>query len=284
MTTKTKTKALQTKEETAIAPVGFDYGGEAGAGFETATSADLAIPFINLLQSNSPQVTHDEPEGAKAGMFLNIVTQELYPGDAGPVIIPVHKHVSYVEWIPKDEGGGYIGEFSPDAPEVVAAIAAKGSRFGALPFREGHELVETHCVYALLLAHDGKSVDGFAALNFSSTKLKPLRNWMTALYMLKGRPPMFANRARLRSVLQKNKKSQEFFNFAISPFRATWADSLIDPNTEGQLLLEAKKFRDMVLAGQAKADISTTEQVDSTMTAGEDDAAATPAKGGKIPF
>ncbi len=53
----------------------------AGQGFENTTSQDLPTPFLNVLQSNSPQIDEDDEryvEGAKAGMFYNTAAGELF--------------------------------------------------------------------------------------------------------------------------------------------------------------------------------------------------------------
>jgi len=75
------------------------------------------------------------------------------------------------------------------------------------------------------------------------------------MYLIKGKPPMFANRARLKSVKQKN-ESGTYANFSIGPLKETWAKSLIDPSGEKALLDEAISFREMVLNGVARADFN----------------------------
>ncbi|MCK5640291.1 MAG: hypothetical protein KAJ19_05820, partial [Gammaproteobacteria bacterium] len=89
-------------------------------------------------------------------------------------------------------------------------------------------------------------------VSFTSTKIKPQRDWFTAMYTLKGKPPLFANRAVMHTVKQENKHGK-FFNFRIDPLSTTWKDSLINPETESELLAEAKQFREMVTSGMAKA-------------------------------
>jgi hypothetical protein len=119
--------------------------------------------------------------------------------------------------------------------------------------------VETHYVYGLVLDDEGKATVGFAVVSFSSTKIKPFRDWFTAMYMLKGKPPMFANRAKIKSVKQTNKKGQNFFNFQIDPLGVDWTSALINPTDEKALLEAGKNFRDMVVSGAAKAAFETQE-------------------------
>lgn len=248
-------KSVAKKEEAKLPATGYDYGQDAGAGFEGTTSKDLSIPFLMVLQANSPQVEENDPEGSKPGMLYDSVTKELYDGEEGLVFIPCYKDVKFVEWIPRDNGGGFVGIHAMDSDVAAQAIAANGGeRFGKLKAGE-NDLIETHYVYGLVLDKEGKSVDGFAVLSFSSTKIKPCRDWLTSMYKLKGRPPLFANRAVIRTKKQKNEKGT-FFNFRIDPFNGSWAGGLISPADEADLLQEAKDFKAMVESGIAKADFS----------------------------
>lgn len=263
---------LVEKKETQVASVGFDYGNDSGEGFEGTTASDLSIPFINILQSNSPEITDETIPGASMGDLVNTVTKELTKGKDGFVFIPVHKEEAWVEWIPRDSGGGLAGTHSPTSDLIQSIIAKnggskippKGSDGKRVGFKNGNnELVETFYVYGLVLSEDGNSVESFAVLSFSSTKIKPYRDWMTSMYMLKGKPPLFANRARIKTEKQKN-SSGTFANFSISPFASTWAESLINPRQQRHLLDEAKSFREMVMSGVAKADVGNQDGQVST--------------------
>lgn len=253
-------KDLVKKEEAAL-PVTSSYGDYSGIGFEGTQASDLSIPFLNLLQSNSPEVEDQLIDNAKPGQFLNSVTGELMDE---VIFIPCHKEELWVEWVPRTKGGGFVGSHSPFSEVVQNAIqknggsrippkGADGKRVGFK--HNGNELIESYYVYGLLLNPAGTEVESFAVASFSSTKIKPFRDWLTSMYLIKGKPPLFANRARLKTVKQKN-DSGTYYNFSISPFAATWSASLINPETEGGLLEEAKQFREMVLSGVAKADLS----------------------------
>ena len=251
--TKGKEVAM-TKGKQAVAA--FDYGEDAGAGFEGTTTADLSIPFIGILQSNSPQVEEKDPEGAESGMLFNTVTRELFKGDEGIVFLPCHKEMAYVEWIPRDKGGGFVGLHDADSQEVRDAIQDNGGkRVGRLAIGE-NELIETHYVYGLVLNDSGDLPIGFAVISFTSTKIKPFRDWTTAMYTLRGKPPMFANRARIKTVKQANDRGK-FYNFRIEPLKDSWVESLINPASERELLEEAKGFRDSVTNGLARAAFET---------------------------
>ncbi len=272
------TKEKETAREVVTAEGGgnvvvHDYGKDAGAGFEGTTGADLSVPFLSILQSNSPQVEDNDPKGAKSGMLFNTVTREMVGGDDGLVLLPCHKELAYVEWVPRDSGGGFVGLHDPNGDVVRKAIEDNdGNRIGKLKVGD-NDLIETHYVYGLILDEEGEETYGFAVVSFSSTKIKPFRDWITAMYTLKGKPPMFANRARIRTVKQKNDYGT-FYNFRVDPLKETWAKSLIDPSVGKELLVEARDFREMVVSGMARAAFETQN------AAGSD----APAEGDAPPF
>lgn len=247
-------------------PATYDYGDEVGAGLEGAEEI-LVLPFLNVLQSNSPQVDSGDPKyipGAKAGMLINNVTNELIDGEEGVLFIPVHWTRSYVEWVPRDAGGGFVGRHTVDSQVVLDAIkAADGKRFGKLSLPNGHDLIETNYVYIHLLDEKGGMIVGSAVLSFTSTKIKPFRNWFSSLLILKGKPPLYANRARLTTFKDKNKKGQ-FYNFKIEPMRGSWLDSLIDPQSERELLEIGRALRESVLENkvQAATDMAHEEEAE----------------------
>ncbi len=257
------------------AVAGFDYGEDSGAGFEGTKGSDLSVPFLGILQSNSPQVEDKDPEGAESGMLYNTVTRELVNGDKGVVFLPCHKEQAYVEWVPRAKGGGFVGLHDPAGEVVSKAIQENdGEAFGKLAVGD-NELMETFYVYGLILDEDLKETMGFAVISFTSTKIKPYRDWMTAMYTLKGRPPMFANRAVIRTIKQKNEHGT-FYNFRIDPAGDTWAKSLINPVEDGALLQEARAFREMVTSGMARAAFETQNDTGDGSSGGGSDAEEAP--------
>ena len=71
------------QNESALAAL---MGDHAGAGLENVDSESIAIPFLRVLQSNSPQCDEAQAEfmeGARPGMFLETVSGELFDGKRG---------------------------------------------------------------------------------------------------------------------------------------------------------------------------------------------------------
>lgn len=260
-------KEVAKKGNTAVAETGtHDWGEYAHAGFEGTTINDLSIPFINVLQPLSPEVTEGTVEGAKAGDLLNSVTKEIMKQPL--IVIPVYKEAAVVEWVPRTKGGGLVDRHELDSEVFLNAIKANGgSRIPPkdadgkrIPFKSpaGNDLVETYYVYCLVLDSDTMEVEAYCVLSFSSTKIKVHKDWMTSMYMIKGRPPMFANRCKV-STVRETREAGTSFNYKISPLEDTWKGSLINPTTdEGRALLEeAKNFADMIDSGIAKADFDS---------------------------
>ena len=80
-----------------------DLATASGAGLETVRGSDLAIPFLQILQQLSPVVNEgksDYIEGAKPGMVINSVTNQLYDTKKNPIrFIPCSFTKLFVEWL-----------------------------------------------------------------------------------------------------------------------------------------------------------------------------------------
>lgn len=237
----------------------YDYGSMAHEGFEDVTVNDLSIPYISLLQTNSPEVEDQTIAGCKPGDLVNSVTKEIL---TQPLVIQaVMREVSWVLWRPRNQGGGIVGIYAPDAPEVLKVLAdnngskipPKGPDGKRIPFKVGtNELVETYTFYCLVMNEEGDQTVGYCVLSFSSTKIKIQKDWMTAMYTQKGAPPMIAFRSLLSTQKQKA-EGGSFFNFKIEPFGGSWKESLIKPDEAGMALLKAAKdFKGMIESGLAK--------------------------------
>lgn len=289
-------KTTQEKERTAAAPADFEsaeqkgltapkstalaspYADEdLGAGFEGMTQDELQIPFLVILQANSPQVEDGNPkriEEAKAGMLMNTVTRELYEGRTGIAFIPVHRTHQYIEWIPRDEGGGLVAIHAPEAEIVEAARQrAGGSRFADLVTEDGNDLQETYNVYGISVKDDGTTE--YVVLAFASTQIKWYKQWMTRARSITVRDsqghkkplPLFAHRYRLRTKGDSNKKGRwQAWDINFDGKNALEARI---PETD-ENFLAAKTFRDLVLSGAAQAAVTTAQREDATTESAED--------------
>lgn len=251
-------KALTTVTGAENVPAIVDLSEYAGD-VDKRSSADLSIPFLNILQPLSPVVVDETVAGAKAGMFYNSVTSELFPGNTGVGFLWCADQKQFVEWAPRETGEGIVAMHEPGAPEVLAAIKANGGKADK-DLRIGeNSLVETWYIYGLVCDLNFTEVLGFAVFAAKSTNLGPAKKWLTARSMVRHPQIRPIPDYFFRTILTTEKDSNEsgtWFKLKASPFGGTgsWKDAL--NLTNKALLDEAKAFRKMVLDGKAKADFS----------------------------
>lgn len=254
----------------------FDYGEDAGQGYENQSMADRKLPLIELLQSNSPEVAESKGK-VFSGLFRNTVTGAVYEE---VFFVPAITDHCFTEWIGRDDGGGFRGRHRKDAKTVADAIARNDGRaIGKLkvpqpPDAKGkpqpdHEFVESFEIYGIL--YDGKSneVLGFAMIPFTSTKIKIYRAWNSAIgnfaptingkKLAPGQVPIFAHRVKMTS----ESETKNGFTYMVPVLLpAEGGDDLknsILPKNDPRYIA-AKKLHDDVLAGLAKAAYETTKQ------------------------
>ena len=267
--------AMTTPPETQAIEV-FEYGDDAGQGFENQDMSDRKLPIIELLQSNSPEVAESKGK-VWAGMFRNTVTGEFYEEVFFTAAITDH---CWTEWIDRDDGGGFRGRHRKDAKIVTEAIARNDGRaIGKLKVPQqpdaktakpqpDHELVESFEIYAILYSKEGE-VLGFAMIPFTSTKIKVYRAWNSAIgnfaptingkKLSPGQVPIFAHRVKMTSE-SKTKGTNTYQVPVLSPAEGgdDLKNSLLPKNDPRYVA--AKKLHDDVLAGLAKAAYESTKQ------------------------
>lgn len=256
--TTTKAVALYDEEDT-------------GAGFENITQDELSVPFIAVLQKNSPQVEDGNPRqlaGAKAGMLFNTVTNKLYDGKLGIRFIPVHRSRNYIEWIPRDDGGGFVGIHEVDSLEVRDALKKAGRKFGKLKVGDNNDLVETCGLFGLLLAEDGTFER--VVIAFASSQIGTYKRLMTTAQSIQvvgtnGEPqipPLFSHVYRLRTEFFPGKNNYTWFKWRV----AFDGDDAVSCRLakDAPLYQQAKQFRAMVLSGSAAAAYETASQEETT--------------------
>lgn len=250
------------------------YGDDIGGGFEDFSSEDFAIPFINVLQKMSPSVDEDNGayiKGAKAGMLVNNVTSRLHDGKVGIRFIPVHRTHEFIEWIPRDQGGGFVASHVATDP-IVQAARAEGGDYGKLSTPDGNDLVETFSVYGLLVNDDG-SYDQ-VIISLSSSQIKPYKRWMTTAMSITLRDeatgrrfpaPLWAHVYRIRTQYQEN-ASGSWYNYNITLDGETAEACRLAPDSE--LYVAAKNFRSLITSGA----IQVKREAGSSSMEADDDA------------
>lgn len=235
----------------------FSYGDMAGAGFENMDSNDQVVPFVRMLQALSPEVAKksERIEGARAGMFLNTATRDVFESF---VFVPVSTKQVYVEWRSRENGGGIVAQHEVRS-QVVADARAKATRFNELRTPEGNELIQTYYVAGLML--DGvDDCDGTPVmLTFTSSSIKSYKSGIGGLMKFSRNTPLFAHRLLIESAEMENDRGA-WSTWKIGPanpvagnWRAGTAASLIDPSgPQGALLQAAADFLQSYQAGEVK--------------------------------
>ncbi|MHC4215856.1 MAG: hypothetical protein ACYSWP_21105 [Planctomycetota bacterium] len=276
----TKETALEKKEAAPLATA-MDFSAFGATGFEDCGTEDYSIPFINIIQANSPMVDEANAEydpDAKKGEIFNSVTGQRWDGKTGIVIQPVYRDHKFLEYIDRDSGGGFVGSYDPEDPVVLKA-KEESTEYGKYKVGD-HELVETFSLYCNILSDDGEEYEGQAIISFTSTKIKVYKKIMGAMntFMLptpdgrKAVVPIFANRLRVTTGTQTN-KGKTSYNYHIAPLHGSLKDSFMNPATNDLVRL-GYEFHKLAKAGDAKVDYTKT---------GEDKAGAGGAEA-KSPF
>jgi len=262
------TSAVATVPASAVVPTTM-FEADAGQGMEGATAESFAIPFLSVLQSNSPQVDEASGaaiEGARAGMFYENVTGRLVSGKpegGGVHIVPCAYRRVFLRWGPRGgDNAGFKGEL---LPEQVAEDRARGKIIdvdGRLyyPDEDGQikrakdgtilcdRVSDTRNHYVLLLNDEDGSWQQ-ALLSLTSTQIKKSKTLMAALASVKiagatglYTPPTFANVVRATSLAESNDKGN-WFGIRME---------IVSRVNRQEVYAAAKAFRDSVVKGQVE--------------------------------
>lgn len=222
MATKAQTKAAvpAVKEESTAAvlvqPNLPDYirNDQPARGSENVTTDDLIIPRLELIQGLSPAVKRGDPgfiQGAMPGMYNNSVSRQLYGEDC--TVIPVHFSVQHIVWrdrqLAKQLGisaeGGFFGAFN--TPEEANARAEQeGGEEAAIT------VIDTPTHLCLILNPETGGWEEIM-IPMPKTKAKVSRQWNSLVKLAGG--DRFSRAYKLTSVLQKNARNEDFYNFAV---------------------------------------------------------------------
>ena len=235
---------------------------DAGDGLQNVTTADMAIPFLRILQQMSPQVSKRDGayvEGAEEGQIFNTVTGELWDPDVGLVFIPCAFNYRTIEWKDRDEGGGIVSSF-PRGAELPAYETDKKNKMRTA---DNTILSPTAEHYGILYDPASGYMEQ-AVIAMSSTQLKHSRKWNSLMQQQtvktkqgNKQAPSYSRMYRLKTVGESNDQGNW----------SNWSISIEGPVTDIEVYRSAKAFAKSVNAGeiQAKhtspADEETTEAV-----------------------
>ena len=220
-------------------PAVFNMESMAGAGFETATADDYAVPYIAIVQKTSKII--DKNPDARPGMFYNSVSGELF---TELLVQPCSFKMEWIEWVPHDQGGGLVNVYDANSGiDKKATQSERGLKLGT------NDLVDTRKHYCMVTSPNTGEVFP-AIISMAVTQAGKSKKWMTTMSNRKItlpsgqsiRAPMFAYNYILTTEQEKNDKGS-WYSFVIK---------LNEQVTSESELTEAFEFYKAVSSGDVK--------------------------------
>jgi hypothetical protein len=257
--------------------VKLDFAADARMGQETMTQQDYSIPRLVILQALSPQVQDADAkhiDNAEAGDICDTVGQVLYDGENGILVTPISYRRSYIEWVPRTKGGGFVADHTPtnavtekNLQELLATCNRNDK--GKIITPKGNN-INVSGEYFIFLIDD--STGGYQpfVLTMSSTQAKKSRRWNTMISQFlieyngkKINPAMWYRTYRLTTIPERNDQGS-WFGWQIMPEKDTVA------LTNGkEVYQDAKAFHASVKKG--KVSVAAPEEEEMPGEAGIDD-------------
>jgi hypothetical protein len=258
----------------AVAPTGqggtlsdmSEYAEYAGHGMQDIGRDEQLIPMFRLLQSNSPQCEEGGPKyipGAKPGLILNTATNQLYK--RMEFIICWRDH-NFVEYVPRDAGGGFVGLHDP-TDEFIAQLREAQGEFGKLKVNpendQSNEIQETYYFYGIAfpIGLDDQPLDPIrGVVPFASTQIKKYKMLMTTINGIQLRPPVvkkaipfpiYAHKWEVSAQPERNKKGA-FQGWRLAMVGGNPAAARLSP--KDPLFQEAHDFHKLLESGAVTAD------------------------------
>lgn len=241
----------------------IDLAADAGGGMEGTDAESFAIPFLTVVQKMSPCVDENDGsflKGAKQGMFINSVTEELFNGKTGVTFIPCAYQRRFLRWGPKQ--GGFKGEYTPvqveqlrDQEEIKEVnrkllFPAPGDVYD---IEVSDILKDTRNHFGILIGKNGPQQ---VLMSLSSTQIKKSRGLMSMLKQIKVgdiTPPTYYNKILITTVPESNEEgSWHGVKFTVDGHLGK------DP----ALYNEAKSFWEAITAGKTNVNYQTSEETD----------------------
>ena len=240
---------MATKNEVAVKSenamvLASDFEADASGGFEGMQQDDFALPFLRLLTNVSPEV--GELDGAMPGMLLNSVSNQLYDGKKGVVVVPCAYVRQYIEWAPRGSGSGAPLAIYPATSDILSRTHREpGDNKDYLD--NGNYIENTANHYVMILNDEG--IPEPALIVMKSTQLKKSRKWNSMMMSTKmlGKngpytPPMYSQLYRLTTQAESNDKGKWF----------GWEIERIGPIEDMNVYQAAKAFALQIGAGEVK--------------------------------
>jgi len=264
----TKLAKQQTKT-LATAPT-LDLEADSKLGQEQMSQKDFAIPNLTILQDLSPQTKKQRPEfikGAEVGQICDPVAGEIFDGEKGIIIIPVHYRRAHIEW--KPNRGGFVKDHGLDETMLNRCVRTDDGK-NVLP---GGNIINTTAEYFVLMVKEDGTTSPYV-LRMSGSQLKKSRRWNTMINQLRVpskdggtfNPAMFYRTYLLASVPESNDKGS-WMGWKISADK-----NVLELEGGANIYVAAREFHKQIKDGLVVAQAPTDH--DGGTATPEDDSAA----------
>lgn len=216
-----ETKKPDQQAQSASAPTTYDWSQTGVSGFEATRQEDLGIPFLSILQDNSPQIKISDPNyekmkiiGAGVGDIINTLSNTvLHVRGRDPIqFIPCYHERLYVEWTPREKGGGIV-QSHRNANILLECTRDKISNRDV--HKNGNHIVTTSYFYGLIIRDKESPIP--AIIGMASTQLANARDWLNLMMAIridgpngKFQPPAFSHIYNISTIAENNKKGSWF--------------------------------------------------------------------------
>lgn len=181
--------------------------GHLAAGLEMVRSKDVEIPRALLMQSLSPQVAQEGKY--KPGDVVHNIADKLLaePGQKLRIVVAKH-YLRWIEWIPRDKGGG-IKAMTTDPNDDLVKRCEAGEKIND-PTSKAHDtpaVIEYHCFVCILPV---LGMDQAVEISCGKTNWKHGKNLVSRMLMRGSGIPCFAGAYTVRTENEKNKRNEVY--------------------------------------------------------------------------
>lgn len=181
--------------------------GQLASGLDMVRSQDVEIPRLILMQSLSPQVAQ---EGRyKPGDLVHNIADKLIaePGQKLRIVVAKH-YLRWIEWIPRDKGGG-IKAMTTDPNDPLVRRCEAGEKIDD-PSSKAHgtnAVIEYHCFICIV---PSLGLDQAVEISCGKTNWKHGKNLVSRMLMRGAGIPAFAGAYTVRTDNEKNKRNEVY--------------------------------------------------------------------------
>lgn len=191
---------------------------DAGKGVSNKQEDNL-VPLIYVMQALSPQINKKHTKyvkGAELGdILLRSAPEPVVKGEEGMLFQPCYFSKDWVEWVPRDDGGGLVGRHNELPEEAKKVKDKKNPNKIAYVMPNDNEVVETryHIGYVY---QGGKVMPYVIPLHGSGHSVS--KDWMfrmNAKTTRKGVAPSYSHLYLLKTKERSNSAGQNWYVFDV---------------------------------------------------------------------